>query len=75
MLLKWTTVTKLQKSKDRDINNTPSYTQKERRMHRKNLPSLVIYNICIRIEKITCGKQMGIPPRIAFGGLKIAYNL
>ena len=22
----------------------------------------------------TCGKQMGIPPRIAFGGLNIAYN-
>lgn len=22
----------------------------------------------------TCGKHIGIPPRIAFGGLKIAYN-
>lgn len=26
-------------------------------------------------KKNTCGKQIGIPPRISFGGLKIAYMI
>ncbi len=32
----------------------------------------MIYRLPKQIR--TCGKQIGIPPLTAFGGLKIAYN-
>lgn len=33
-----------------------------------------LYKMNVKRSKLACGKHMGIPPRIAFGALKIAYR-